>query len=337
MSRIDLPPYPTGWFAVAASDELAPGEILSRTYFGQDLVIVRDQAGTVAVLDAYCPHLGAHLGHGGTVGEGCITCPFHGWEFALDGTCVGMPYGSRIPPAATTRSWPVVEQDGVVLVWHDPRGAQPTWSMPSFEDRSWTKPRTMARTIRSHPQDILENTVDCAHFRFVHQTHIVQPVAEANIDGPTFEVVVVSDPDAVSEELRLDDAVELAGTTLCHGPGLAAATLGARQPGVGLPTLQRLYATPIDGERIDLLGLVTVEIRDDDAAAAEEWAELIAPSVIENWDSDIPIWEHKRYLERPALNGTERMIPLYRRWYAQFYASEATPPTPTPTPAPANA
>ena len=323
MRRIDLPPYPTGWFAVAVSDEVAPGDILACTYFGEDLAIFRDEGGTIAVLDAYCAHLGAHLGHGGTVGNGCIRCPFHGWEYALDGTCVGMPYGGRIPPAAKVRSWPVAEQDGVVLVWHDPNGADPTWSMPSFGDRSWSRPRTMARTIRSHPQEILENTVDCAHFRFVHETHIVRPVSDVKVEGATLEVAVVSDPAAVEAAFQLDGSVELAGSTFCHGPGLAAATIGV--PGVGMPTLQRLYATPIDGECIELRGLVNVEV-EGDVEAAEQWADLIAPSVVENWDKDIPVWEHKRYRERPALNSSERMIPVFRRWYAQFYVSTATLP-----------
>src|ERR1700679_4111981 len=98
VARIDLPPYPNGWVAGACSEELAPGDIMARTYFGEELAIFRDQTGTVAVLDAYCPHLGAHLGHGGTVGNGCVRCPFHGWEFSLAGTCVGMPYGGRVPP-----------------------------------------------------------------------------------------------------------------------------------------------------------------------------------------------------------------------------------------------
>ena len=42
-------------------------------------------SGEVHVMDAFCPHLGAHLGHGGHV-DGCeIVCPFHGWQFDADG------------------------------------------------------------------------------------------------------------------------------------------------------------------------------------------------------------------------------------------------------------
>ncbi len=330
MTHIDLPPYPTGWFAVALSEELASGEVLPRTYFGQDLVIFRDLDGSIAVLDAYCAHLGAHLGHGGTVGDGCIRCPFHGWRYDRSGVCVEMPYGGRIPPAAKVRSWPVVEQDDVILVWHHPDGADPSWFMPAFADRLWTRPRTMTRRITSHPQEILENTVDCAHFRFVHESHMIRPVTAVEFDGPTFEFPIVSDPSAVIGTFRLEGSVELAGSNLCHGPGLAAATIGV--PGVGMPTLQRLYATPIDGEHIVLHGLVNVDMVDD-GVAAEKWADVIAPAVIENWDKDIPIWEYKRYRARPVLNSSERLILAFRRWYSQFYTSNSTFPARAPAPA----
>jgi 3-ketosteroid 9alpha-monooxygenase subunit A len=56
--------------------------------FGKDLVLFRGGDGALGLLDAYCPHLGAHLGVGGSVSaDGCIQCPFHGWKFGTDGKC----------------------------------------------------------------------------------------------------------------------------------------------------------------------------------------------------------------------------------------------------------
>ena len=43
-------------------------------------------------MDAYCEHLGAHLGYGGTVVEERIRCPFHGWEWNDKGRNVRIPY-----------------------------------------------------------------------------------------------------------------------------------------------------------------------------------------------------------------------------------------------------
>jgi 3-ketosteroid 9alpha-monooxygenase subunit A len=71
-------PIPSGWFAVATSEEIAIRDVAIRHYFGQDLVVFRTESGAVSVFDPYCPHLGAHLGHGGRVEGERLRCPFHG-------------------------------------------------------------------------------------------------------------------------------------------------------------------------------------------------------------------------------------------------------------------
>ena len=62
MSRFFTPPIPNGWFQIAYSDELTPGTVMPLRYFGKDLVAFRTESGQVAVLDAFCPHLGAQIG-----------------------------------------------------------------------------------------------------------------------------------------------------------------------------------------------------------------------------------------------------------------------------------
>ena len=51
----------------------------------------RGMSGKVHILDAFCPHLGAHLGVGGSVVEEDIRCPFHSWTFNGAGVCSGVP------------------------------------------------------------------------------------------------------------------------------------------------------------------------------------------------------------------------------------------------------
>ena len=50
--RCDLP-IPNGWFAIAWSKDVAPGEVIRTHYFEQDLVVFRTESGVVNVLDAY--------------------------------------------------------------------------------------------------------------------------------------------------------------------------------------------------------------------------------------------------------------------------------------------
>ena len=60
-------PIPNGWFAVAWSRELVAGEATRIRYFDHEMVLFRTRSGAAKVLDAYCAHLGAHLGEGGRV------------------------------------------------------------------------------------------------------------------------------------------------------------------------------------------------------------------------------------------------------------------------------
>ena len=99
---------PDGWFPVAYADEIAPGEVQPLRYFDRELVLFRTQAGHVAVLDAFCPHLGAHLGVGGRVTGEHLACPFHGWSFDVTGACVALPGGAAVPRGAVTPAWPAV-------------------------------------------------------------------------------------------------------------------------------------------------------------------------------------------------------------------------------------
>jgi phenylpropionate dioxygenase-like ring-hydroxylating dioxygenase large terminal subunit len=56
----------------------------------------RGSSGCAYVADAYCPHIGAHLGVGGTVLGECIQCPFHSWTFdgKENGKLTSIPYST---------------------------------------------------------------------------------------------------------------------------------------------------------------------------------------------------------------------------------------------------
>src|SRR5687767_666723 len=92
--RLELD-YPNGWFQVAYADDLSVGEVVKMRYFGQELVLFRTESGEAQVLDAYCAHLGSHLGVGGVVAGECIRCPFHAWAYGTDGVCREIPYAAR--------------------------------------------------------------------------------------------------------------------------------------------------------------------------------------------------------------------------------------------------
>ena len=97
----------------------------------QELVIYRTRAGLVNAVEAFCPHLGAHLAHGGAVVGDDIRCPFHGFQFAPDGECTATGYGTKPPRKARLTLIPVREIHGIVLAYYDSQQAQPVWEPPS--------------------------------------------------------------------------------------------------------------------------------------------------------------------------------------------------------------
>lgn len=94
-SKLIPPPFPNGWFALIESDKVKVGQAIDVACLGQHFVVFRTEKNEVNVLNAYCPHMGANLGIGGTVRGDCIECPFHQWSFrGSDGQCINIPYST---------------------------------------------------------------------------------------------------------------------------------------------------------------------------------------------------------------------------------------------------
>ena len=122
-------PDPNGWFCVAFSDEVRPGAITTRPFMGGEVVVYRTPRGLLRAVRPRCPHLGAHLGVGGTLDGEEIVCPFHRFAFDPSGACVRTGYD--LPPLkATLTQFPVCEANGSIYVWRHALGLAPQWQAP---------------------------------------------------------------------------------------------------------------------------------------------------------------------------------------------------------------
>lgn len=63
--RKPLPPFPNGWYNVARSKEIKVEQVKAVDVNGRNLVVFRGKDKQIYALDAYCMHLGAHIGIGG--------------------------------------------------------------------------------------------------------------------------------------------------------------------------------------------------------------------------------------------------------------------------------
>ena len=90
--------FTRAWSVVADSEELAsPGSYVTVKVQNVPLVIVRDQEMLLRAFHNVCRHRGITLLEGsGTLGR-FMTCPYHQWSYALDGTLARVPQPDQFP------------------------------------------------------------------------------------------------------------------------------------------------------------------------------------------------------------------------------------------------
>jgi nitrite reductase/ring-hydroxylating ferredoxin subunit len=326
--RFPFSPFPTGWYVVADSTQLAPGSLVARTFMGQEVVVYRTRAGVACVADAYCPHLGAHFGHGGTVEGETLRCPFHDFRFDTGGVCVATPYGHPPPGAARLRQWAIREKNGYVLAWFDAAAGPPTFEVPDIAPSAeWSAPRSEVRTIRTHPQETTENSVDIGHFAAVHRYTNFETLKEMVSDGPYLNARYAMSRGAGGTGRRFRAEYEV------HVHGLGWSFVEARVPELGLETRHYVLPTPLDGDRVEMRIATTVRI-----AGMRTLTPLLVliPSALlrgivglltwrafrNDVHQDLAIWENKRYVNPPALAKGDGPVGRYRQWARQFYPND---------------
>ena len=323
--------FPSGWFGVAFTRELTPGAVLARTVNGEEVALFRAASGEVVALDAYCPHLGAHLGHVGSVVGDELRCSFHGFQFDGRGACTRTGYGTKPPPRAKLRSHPVMEVQGVVALWHDPAGGAPTWT-PALPDRDgWCEPRGHEWTFPGRPQEVAENSVDLGHLSIVHGYLEPALAGAVRFEGPLRRADIAFER-AVARGVR---GVTVRARAAIHQYGLGLAVVDSVVPTLGHETRFVVSSVAVDRRTVTLR--VTSSVR-----ASRHNARLGAlgrgplGAVIDRVASralgvafggevaqDLPLWRHKRVLDQPALAQGDGPIGRYRQWARQFYEAPA--------------
>jgi nitrite reductase/ring-hydroxylating ferredoxin subunit len=159
------------WQPVALADELAgPRPLRAVRILGQDLVLFRDEAGRLGLLDRDCPHRGADLAYG-RLENGGLRCLFHGWLFDAEGRCLetpAEPVGSRFCASIRQRSYPAVERNGIIFGYLG-EGAPPAF--PAFD--CFAAPATHAFAFKGLIEcnwlQALEVGIDPAHASYLHR------------------------------------------------------------------------------------------------------------------------------------------------------------------------
>lgn len=319
------PDYSIGWFAIAESRDIQPGQIVQRKFAGQDVVIFRTESGRIAVTDAYCPHMGAHLAHGGCVEGENIRCPFHGFKFNTDGSCVATGYGTKPSPRAKLRSWPVVEKYGIVFCFYHPEKKEPHFGINDVDTTGWTDFKVQTWELESNPVEISENSVDIGHFVHIHGFMDPHSRSELKLDGPyLYAEYGFYRKDFIRRNNKIKVEIEI------YQQGLGFALVEAYTREYGIRTRHLVMPMTVEGRNAELRIASSVKRIDDPGKIMKVLrffpkgllTRLIARSAFTEYCaevySDFKVWKNKIYVHPPALSKGDGPIMQYRQWAAQF-------------------
>ncbi len=313
-------PIPFGWYAVSYSNDLEPGGVMALEYFEEKLVLFRTESGEAKLLNAHCPHLGAHLGIGGKVVGEHIACPFHAWQLDGTGTVREIPYANSMPKRAAQgpciKSYPTFERNGFVWAWFHPRGIEPTFDLPEiaeFNSPNWTEPENYEWEFDSHIQETGENAVDIAHFVYVHSS-MAMPKADIKLDGAHRITDMTTIGPAIDDEGNMD----MSKTDDMH---LVTENWG---PGMTCQVFERAFKTVMIGTVLPI-SKTRVKLRfsfvkpKDISEIHNVYTDGLIAEIARQVQHDMPIWENKIYQEDPILCDGDGPIHKYRQWFRQFY------------------
>ena len=324
-------PFPEGWYFVATRAGIEREGLLRKLWMGESIIAWSDDRGHICVAESHCPHLGSDMGPeaGGRVCEGRLVCPFHGYAYDAAGWCVDTPYAD--PPRNTRlQVFETAEINGLIFAWWGIDGRPPQWELHPDrpETEGWCGPAIRTFRFAGHPQEATENSVDLAHFRYVHGYGNFDRVGRISVDGARLESC-----------FNFRSVRKVAGLTVhtvdvsavTHVFGLGYSFVKIREHAVGADLRLWVLATPVDGTLIDLtlvsqareirnpkrrivgLGFLPVSWR------APIFNRFMAAQQKSDVLQDVAIWSRKQYRARPRLCRSDGEIMPFRAYCAQFY------------------
>ncbi|MEU0925241.1 Rieske 2Fe-2S domain-containing protein [Streptomyces malaysiensis] len=325
-------PYPNGWFCLAFGDEVRPGSVTTRPLAGTEVVLYRTTRGVLRAVRPRCPHLGAHLGVGGSVEGEDLVCPFHRFAFDPGGTCVRTGY-DKPPPKASLAQYPVCEANGSIYVWWHALGLPPQWEVPAFpmDDRQSFSHDTF--DIAGHPQDVIENAFDWGHLPALHGLKGLD-IEGTPVTGEPTSTVTATARGTMMRGFRQSYTLTVIGlatiaarTVLPKGAGTLHVMLHATPTGPGRIQLRF-------GTKLELNGIPGVPGTVGRAAAmpvARLLSAVLQRVASVDTGADLLMWHYQEHVEHPKLAKGDGPIGRYRQWAQQFYTEptgDLMPPRP---------
>ena len=161
------------WTPVMLSSEMPEndGAPVRVRVLGEDLVGFRDSSGKVGLLGEQCPHRAASLALGVNE-QGGLRCLYHGWKYAVDGSCLDIPTEperSGMCKRVKAKAYPVREAGGMVWAYMGKRDREPAF--PVFEWFNLPPAQCAAFKVMGECNyaQLVEGAIDTAHAGVLHR------------------------------------------------------------------------------------------------------------------------------------------------------------------------
>jgi len=233
------------WHPVATSNEL--GSVPLAVSLLDERIVVWRTKDKVAAFRDLCVHRGTALSLG-WIKDDKLVCPYHGWTYGPDGTCVripSLPAGYAIPAKArATAIFQAYERYGLVWVCLAAEPRAPIPEIAELEDPNYHTFFHSAEVWETSAARMIENFIDTSHFPYVH------PDINATRDDP-----IIPDFEIKQNGLELSFETKFtapSGGTFQGPAALAfysAFTEGRRQYRVVLPFMAQAIRPMSEGRR----------------------------------------------------------------------------------------
>lgn len=177
------------WLPVCSAHQVAePGGAPLRTqHLGEPLVVFRDTADAIGVLDEFCVHRRASLALGRNE-EGGLRCLLHGWKFAADGTILETPNHAspNVREKIRQPSYPAVEAGGMIWTYIGDPARRPPFQKYGWFDAPAENYVVLRINTPVNYLQLYEGSTDSAHVGILHM-NMMNPgwKDSAFVDGKT--------------------------------------------------------------------------------------------------------------------------------------------------------
>lgn len=307
-------PHRASWYMVSTATDLRPGDSRQVSVCGQDLIVWRTRGGRLGAARNVCGHMTSVLAPGARVVGEQLVCAHGGDGFSVSGRTADVH-------ARDLQTLPIREVGPLVMVWHHPAGAAPSFEVPELDSAGgWSSWSFQTLDLPVHPQHVMEDLADLHHFLAVHGYHSVESLNPTRADGHTLTLRGRAGWDPGVAGLP---SVPVEFHTSAYGLGLRVMEVTQLQ---GMTQSRHLVLpTPIDDRRTRVTLGVSARLKPSTAQAlsvASPLARLAVRGLV-GWAfrrdvlRDATLWAQRHHSHEVAPpHDFDRAV--FHRWLSQF-------------------